>query len=118
MGDYLLQLIKQAAIEAVEQNSPMMITYGTVIEINPLKIMTEQKVPLSSNVLILTPNVVDTEIEVEIDDEVEEKNLHVHEYRGKKKYKFLRGLKVGEKVILLRVQGGQKYVVWDRSVEL
>lgn len=39
---------------------------------------------------------------------------HKHAYQGKKKIMLHHGLKVGEQVILLRVQGGQNYIIIDR----
>lgn len=39
---------------------------------------------------------------------------HNHKYKGKKKWTVHFKLKVGEKVILLRCDGGQKYIVLDR----
>ncbi len=39
---------------------------------------------------------------------------HSHNYTGKKKYTVHLGLKTGEKVILLRCDGGQKFIVFDR----
>ena len=39
---------------------------------------------------------------------------HTHTYKGKKKYTVHYGLKAGEKVILLRCDGGQKFIVLDR----
>lgn len=45
---------------------------------------------------------------------VELELTHSHGYSGKKSFLVHNGLKVGEKVILFRVQGGQKYVVLDR----
>lgn len=39
---------------------------------------------------------------------------HTHAYSGKKKYTIHLGLKTGEKVILLRVNGGKQYIVLDR----
>ena len=42
---------------------------------------------------------------------------HTHNYVGKKKFVVHNGLKQGEKVILLRFQGGQKFLVLDRVVE-
>ena len=39
---------------------------------------------------------------------------HHHDIKGRKKIMFHYGLKSGEKVILLRMQGGQKYYVMDR----
>lgn len=39
---------------------------------------------------------------------------HTHAYKGTKKYTVHLGLKVGERVILLRADGGQQYVILDR----
>lgn len=41
---------------------------------------------------------------------------HDHSITGKKKIKIHNGLKVDEKVVLLRIQGGQQYIVLDRVV--
>lgn len=42
---------------------------------------------------------------------------HTHAYKGKKKFTVHLGLKVGEKVILLRADGGKQYIVLDRVEE-
>ena len=118
MSTKLAKLIKEAAIDAIEQSSPVGVSYGTVTKVNPLVINVDQRMNISSRMILLTSNVIDKEIDVEIEDETEETNSHMHKYKGQKKYKVLEGLKVGEKVLLLRVQGGQKYIVWDRLVEL
>lgn len=39
---------------------------------------------------------------------------HSHAYSGRKKFTVHLGLKVGEKVLLLRCDGGQKFIVLDR----
>ena len=39
---------------------------------------------------------------------------HSHEYKGKKKIMLHYGLKQGESVLLIKMQGGQKYIVLDR----
>lgn len=39
---------------------------------------------------------------------------HKHAIKGRKRLKLCNGLQVGEKVLLLRWQGGQKYLVLDR----
>jgi hypothetical protein len=39
---------------------------------------------------------------------------HNHDYKGRKKFLVHNGLKVGEEVILLRAQGGQRFIVLDR----
>lgn len=126
----MIQIIKQAAIDAVDQSSPMTITYGTVTKINPLEIMTDQKTPLFSEVLALTSNVINRKAKISFDNPAIKnivKNYSIDDEAGgnyklsfqekvKNEVTIYDGLKVGEKVILLRVNGGQKYIVLDRLV--
>jgi len=37
-------------------------------------------------------------------------------FKGRKKFIIHNNLSVGEKVVLLRMQGGQKFIVLDRAV--
>ena len=39
---------------------------------------------------------------------------HSHSYKGRKKFTVHLGLKTGEKVLMLRCDGGQKFIVLDR----
>lgn len=39
---------------------------------------------------------------------------HRHKFSGRKSFIVHNGLAVGDEVILLRQQGGQKFLVWDR----
>ena len=89
----MVELIKKAAIQAVNDSMPPAIMFGTVTNTEPLKINVEQRLTLNENHLILTSSVSNF-----TQDAVE--------------YKF--ALTVGEKVILLRIQGGQKFIVLDR----
>ena len=41
---------------------------------------------------------------------------HCHRITGRKSFIVHNGLAVGDEVILLRQQGGQKFLVWDRIV--
>jgi hypothetical protein len=41
---------------------------------------------------------------------------HTHGYVGRKKFLVHLGLKEGERVLLMRIQGGQQYIVLDRVV--
>lgn len=80
----LVKLIKRAAVEAVQASSPMGVEYGLVTSISPLGITVDQKKILTEAQLILTNAVRDY------------------------------ALQMGEKVILLRCDGGQQYIVLDR----
>lgn len=128
----LVRLVKQAAVEAVRADAPMAICYGTVVSTAPLKIQVDQKKTLGEAQLILTDsvrefNVVLSTIEGESKSEgphytenesggggYAEFAAHRHKYQGRKKWRVHNALKIDEKVILLRCDGGQKYVVLDR----
>jgi hypothetical protein len=48
----LIQIIKQAAMEAVEHAKPSGIVFGTVNSINPLSVQLDQKITLSDDFLV------------------------------------------------------------------
>lgn len=121
----LLKMIKQAAVEAVNASKPTAIVYGKVISISPLKINVEQKMTLTAAQLVLTRNVTDYKVYMTVDHVTEPKSggngdssfaSHNHAYKGKKQFTVHNGLVVGDEVILIQMQGGQKYIVWDRVV--
>lgn len=128
----LVRLVKQAAVDAVRADAPMGICYGFVISTSPLKIQVDQKKILGETQLILTDNVRDFNVEMSTieglstsegphytEDEsggsgYAEFAPHRHQYLGRKKWRIHNALKMDEKVILLRCDGGQQYVVLDR----
>ena len=128
--DEFLRDIKRAAAEAGETKKPFAFLFGTVSSAEPdLKIFVNQKLTLDEQQLILTNNVRDytvymstaedhyTETQEDITTIPEDYGMfrsHKHTYKGKKKWTVHMALKVGEKVILIRCDGGQKYIVLDR----
>jgi hypothetical protein len=105
-----VETLKKSAVAAVEATKPVNVCFGKVTSKSPLKISTEQKMLLSANQLILTRNVTDYEEQVTVEWETEDGSP----IKGKKKMKVHNGLTVGDSVLLLRQQGGQKFVVLDR----
>lgn len=97
----LLQVIKQAAMEAVEASEPSDFIFGTVKSTTPLIVTIDQKLELTSEFLILTSNVSD--YKVKITSSTSEQMVTIHN-----------GLKNGDKVILIKQKGGQKYLVLDK----
>lgn len=95
--------VKRAAIEAVLAQKPFAFLHGTVTGVDPLKVRVDQKFELSASQLILTNAVRDHTITV-TDPGGEEQVVRVH-----------RALKVGERVLLLRADGGQKFIILDRA---
>ncbi len=113
----MIRLVKRAAVDAMQAMKPCNAVFGTVIKAVPLEIQVEQKLTLSAAQLILSRNVTRHEIEVELTPDVwatETESAHNHKITGKRKLTLHNELKAGEKVILLRCEGGQKFIVLDR----
>lgn len=136
----LVDTLKRAALDAVEASKPVYVYFGEVQSTSPLKINVEQRMLLGEKQLILSRNVTDFSTMVTIDWTSESslsthshtvkgdngsggtidltsetKNLaHAHKITGKKKITIHNGLAVGDEVILIRQQEGQKFIVVDR----
>lgn len=116
---------------------PTDLFFGTVTNISPLTIQIDQKHILTESFLILSNMVKDHSVDITVSMQTENDaymnpshthtgnlgnptdagNLdttHHHDIKGRKKIIMHYGLKKGEKVILLRMQGGQRYLVLDR----
>ena len=87
MADYtpLLRVMKQTAKDTEHALCPVQVCFGTVTNGSPLRVQIDQKLTLGASQLVLTRTVA--------------------EYNA---------LKAGDEIILLRQQGGQKYIVIDR----
>lgn len=118
-----VELVKQAAVEAVEATKPVQFLFGKVISVSPLKIQVSAKSIYTEKMLILTRNVTDFEVDMTVSHITENRAggsgdpafaSHNHEYKGKKKFKVHNALIVGDEVVLGRVQGGKRFVVLDR----
>lgn len=127
MGDTVkfVETVKSIALSAVKATKPMEVICGTVKQINPLKVELNQKLILEKDDLILTDNVTDFETEITAVEWFTENKSggsgdaafesHKHDIKGRKKVIIHNSLKAGEKVILLRVQGGQQFVILNRA---
>ena len=118
-----VELVKQAAVEAVEATKPVQFLFGKVISVSPLKIQVSAKSIYTEKMLILTRNVTDFEVDMTVSHVTENRAggsgdpafaSHNHDYKGKKKFKVHNALIVGDEVVLGRVQGGKRFVVLDR----
>ena len=128
----LVRAVKKAAVEAVRAENPMGVCHGTVTGLSPLEITTDQKLILGEKQLILPNAVRDYTVEMTVDHVTEvishghsvtdtytgggtaQPVDHSHPYKGRKSFRVHLGLKMGEKVILVRCDGGQQFVVLDR----
>lgn len=97
----IAKTFKQISLSANENAKPAGIFYGTVQRANPVQVNVEQKLVLDKDFLIITERFKNTTVTIN----VEGKNYS---------YTINNELKTGDKVILLREQGGQKFLILDR----
>lgn len=109
----LLETIKRAGVGAVEASNPVIILFGNVIKTNPLEVNVHQRLTLTEDFLMVPESLTRMEIDLK----------HSHTTSDGNTGDALtapvvirKGLEVGDKVILLRVQGGQRYVILDKVV--
>lgn len=103
----MLEIIKKASIGAIGAGNPVNILYGEVLSIEDLKIKIDQKLILDKDFFIVPESLTRYEIDLS------------HNHSGGSalgKITIREGLKLGDKVLLLRVQGGQQYVILDKVV--
>lgn len=123
----LVETLKRAAVEAMQATKPVNVYFGEVVSAAPLKINVEQKMVLGEKQLILSRNVTNFKTSITGGNI---KNYyytgsttdsgtapvspsHVHAV-GKIEITVHNGLVVGDEVILIRQQEGQKFIVLDR----
>ena len=98
----MINIIKQAAVEAVEASAPVQVLFGTVENASPLTVRVDQRFTLSKEFLVVPEHLTDYTVKIELTgSEVREATVYS-------------ALKTGETVLILRMQGGQKYVILDR----
>lgn len=140
----LVNAIKRTVKQTVEADKPVKLCFGNVVSASPLKIQVEQKLTLEENQLVLTKAVTDHWVDIEVNHFTVNDNFmipdhthgifdtytgggscdngnldttHKHGYKGRKKIMIYNGLLLGEKVLLARFDGGQRFVVLDRVCE-
>lgn len=129
----MIEIIKKVAEQVFESRKPTTIVYGTVETASPLTVRIDQKKLLQEEDLILSHFLRDHYVDITVSHKTESiygnwntshshpdagnSSIpidHKHEYKGRKKILVHYGLKEGEKLALIRIQGGQMYYIVDR----
>lgn len=106
-------MVKQAGVGAVDAGNPVSVLFGTVVRSSPLEINVDQRFTLTADFLIVPEQLTAYEIDLK----------HAHASGAGMTGEALaepvvirKGLTEGDVVLLLRMQGGQQFVVLDRMV--
>jgi hypothetical protein len=108
----MIDIIKQASIGAVGAGNPVEITLGEVVSIDKFEVKIEQKLILPKEFFIVPESLTRYEIDLTHSHSTHEGSTS----NSLNKVVIREGLKQGDKLLLLRVQGGQKYVILDKVV--
>lgn len=95
----IIDMIRKAGISGYEATNPVNIIYGTVSRTRPLEVSVDQRFTLTEDFLVITERVTRRTANI-----------------GQQELVIREGLQVGDYVVLLRVQGGQQYIVMDKVV--
>lgn len=101
MATGLIEIIKRASLDAMENAQMCDLREGTVVSVSPVKVKVTNLFTIPSSMLIVPQHLTNHDVEVELFGE--EQTLTIRNE-----------LKVGDKVALLRKQGGQSYFILDR----
>lgn len=109
----LLNVIKAAGIDAVGASNPVHVLSGEVMAVSPLSVKIDQRFILTAELLAVPESLTKYEVDLR------------HNHTGGsgqtgealiEKITIRPGLQAGDKVLLIRVQGGQQFVILDKVV--
>ena len=117
----MIEAVKKIVSNMLENSKLSKLEFGTVESVEPLKIRIDQKKVINYYVDITVQHSTDSiygSWDTSHDHPGAWKNVipidHEHEYKGRKKIMMHYSLKKGEKVVLIRQDGGQLYYILDR----
>lgn len=101
MATGLIEIVKRAAMDAVDNAQMCDLRYGKVVSTNPLKVQVTNQFTIPQALLTVPEHLTNRTMTIKIDGAT--KTMVVYD-----------ALKIGDKVALLRKQGGQSYFILDR----
>ena len=116
MASGLIDIMKRASIDAMDNAQMCDVRYGTVTGTSPLKVSVTNQFVIPESLLVVPKHLTNYSVSVSMNwgtsqgADVD----HSHSVSGTKTMTIHNALKVGDKVALLRKQGGQSYYILDR----
>lgn len=113
----LLDAIKLVVKQMNEANPPAAVTYGTVTATSPLSVMVDNRFTVSGDMLVTMRGYVAGEFPATHTHKIDKHGHGVGsevELETNAETEAYIGLKVGEKVVLLRDHGGGRFVILGR----
>ena len=114
----LVRAMQQVSKGVNNTGYPADVMHGTVKAVQPLTVRVEQRFERQKEQIIVPERLTEHEIRISLDGKTEKAGEpeHYHECHGEQIVTVHNSLKVGDRVILIRQQGGQKFLILDRVV--
>ncbi|AUN11197.1 DUF2577 domain-containing protein [Clostridium botulinum] len=112
----IIDTIKKASMGAVGASNPVNISFGEIVSTNELKIKVDQKLILDRDFFIIPESLTRYEVDLKHSHTYINNSIESNLNTSLDKLLIREDLKQGDKVLLLRVQGGQQYVILDKVV--
>ena len=137
MSSGLIEIIKIAAMDAIENSKPSDLKFGTVTSVNPLKVTVNSNFTIPESLLIVPEHLTDYSMVTNVGGEDKPNTTSVNmqvvgetlfinttiavsddeeqiESVDERTLTLYNSLNVGDEVVLLRNQGGSTYLILDR----
>jgi hypothetical protein len=118
MATGLIDIVKRAALDAINASNPTDLRYGTVTKTSPLEITVTSTFVLPEKILIVPQHLTDYEVPITTSGYgwvTDSADGHTHGINQSRKTVMVHNaLKVGDRVALIREHGGRKFFVLDR----
>ena len=126
MASGLIDIMKRASLDAANSVQMCDLRYGKVVSTSPLKVQVTNQFTIPQSLLVVPEHLTNHTVKVKVDwstggggshdhgGETPTEGTHSHSISGTKTMTVYGALKIGDKVALLRKQGGQSYFILDR----
>ncbi len=116
------EIIKKMALDAVESRKPLELFTGTVLSTKPLLVKVDNNLELTEKQLMIPESLTDRYVDMELEElEFEDayingqgSNIKMNKILSKVYVK--NGLRENDKILMLRIEQGQKFLVLERVV--
>ena len=123
MSTGLIDIMKRASLDAMDNAQMCDLRYGTVTSVSPLKVQITNQFIIPQSLLVVPKHLTNYSVSVTVNWDTTSDGggsgeaafaSHNHNVSGTKTMTINNALKIGDKVALLRKQGGQSYFILDR----
>lgn len=131
MATGLIDIMKRAALDASDDAKFADLRYGTVVSTKPLKVQITNQFVIPGSMLVVPKHLTNYKVNINLNLDIgaggkhkhtyDEDNKetsevldHTHKITGGNSITIENALKVGDRVALIRKQGGQSYFILDK----